>query len=872
MEFNVVQAGKQAPWRRWLRRIGRFFLWIFVSVLVFFGVALSLAYIFEDEIKKYAIDSINEQLNTELRVREIELSLFRQFPYASLEFKDVSCTEAHPRRPRQNLFEARSLFLQFNIWNLFQKNYTVRRVTLKDARLNLYRDKEGQDNWHFWKESKDSTGKKSFAFNLSSVKLLNVTASYIDEEASREIAGHIDDLLLSGRFSDKKFALSVRSKQTVNTLVINGVEYAHSYKIEIDGSLDADTKDHVYKIKWLGLSIEDLPFECSGGIMKTGKGWFTDLNLGGKDLNISSILSMLPENVRNIKENYKSTGEIMINAHAQGYFNKEELPVLTADFSVKGATFRYVPNNIEMFDVYTSGSIRLGRADDSFVRIARFRGRQKNSAIEGDFLWKNFSRPEVQTHFKASLDLAEFLPFLPIDTLENVTGRADVNMTLGVKAGGRRFVADDFKAAVIDGRMELKQVNMAVRRSPYALHELSGVLVFDNNNVWVQHVNGVFSGNELYLDGKALNLLAYLLTDTEPLYLSVNLKSPFINLDRFLQENATAAREKTDAGRNPFALPERLAMDFKADVGKLVFRKFEATQIKGSFSLKNRVCAAQDVLLSTMDGEVLLNGVADNSRGGSWRITSNGRFTGVNISKLFYVFNNFEQDQLSSENISGRTDATFEFRATFDEYLRVDIPSIYALISITVREGELVKFTPLEKLAGWAKLEELQHVKFSTLKNEILIRDQKVIMPEMSIRSNALNLNLGGEHSFENNVDYRFNLDLGTLLANKFRLRRNSRQDEFGDIIDDGNRMRIYVRMHGPLNSPTFGLDGKGIKQKIEEDFRNERVNIRDIVREEMGRVKNDSILQKDPWLKQRQERRDSIRTNAVGGGDFEFE
>lgn len=871
MDFNVVQAGKEAPGRKWLRRIGRFFLWLTGIVLLFFGIAATLAYIFEDEIKQYAIDSINKQLRTELKVREIELSLFSQFPYTSLEFKDVSCAEAHSRRPGQQLFEARSLFLQFNIWNLFLKNYTVKRITLKDASLNLYRDRQGNDNWHFWKESKDSSGKQSFAFNLSAVKLINVKASYIDEEASRNIAGHIDDLLLSGRFSDKKFTLNVRSKLKVNTLSIKGVEYAHRYSIQVDGSLDADTKENMYKIKWCGLQIEDLPFECSGGIMKTEKGWFCDVSLSGKELSISSILSMLPENVRDIKENYKSTGEIRISAHAEGYFNKDELPQLTADFSVSNATFRYVPNDIEMFGVYTSGSINLGRAAESFVRIDQFKGRQKNSAIEGRFLWKNFSRPEVHTSFKASLDLAEFLQFLPLDTLENVTGRAELNLSLQVKAASGRFEAADFKQAAIDGRAELQKLSMSVKRSPYALNELSGVLVFDNNNVWVQHVNGVFSGNELYLDGKALNLLAYLLTETEPLYLSVNLKSPLINLDRFLQENATAARENTGEGSKPFALPGRLAMDFNAEVGRLIFRKFEASDIKGTFSLKNRVCVAQNVLLSTMDGEVLLSGIADNSSG-KWKITSNGRFTGVNISRLFYVFNNFDQDQLTAEHISGRTDATYEFRASFDEYLKVDKSSIYALLSITVQQGELMKFTPLEKLAGWAKLEELQHVKFSTLKNEILIRDQKVIMPEMSIRSNALNLNLGGEHTFDNYVDYRFNLDLGTLLANKFRLRKNSKQEEFGEIIDEGNRMRIYVRMHGPLSDPEFGLDGRGIKQKIEEDFRKERVNVRDIMREEFGRVNNDSLLQKDPWLKQRQEKRDSVRKNASGGGDFEFE
>lgn len=862
-------------WKKILRFFFKSFLWSAFALILFVSVSSALIYFFQDNIKKYAIESINEQLQTGISVADIELTVFKQFPYASLEFKEVVCNEVYNRPDSNALFSAQSLFLQFNLWNVITQNYTVKKITLENAKIQLYRDENGVDNWHFWKPSKDTTTKnKSFAFKLNAVKLKNVEVQYLDDFAKVDIQTHIDDLLMSGRFSDKQFALNARTSLLADMVRVNGVTYSDNYKLKLDARFDADTEQNIYKIKYCGLQIEDLPLEAKGGFLKDEKGWFIDIDLNGKSLNISSILSMLPENIREVKENYKSTGKIELDAKTKGYFLKSELPVITANFSVSDATFKYVPSSIEMKKVQGKGSLKLGKKADSFIQVDYVEAHQKNSRIKGSFMWKNFAKPEVKTVADLSADLAEFLPFFSLDTLENVQGRADMKLELILKASGPKFTTEDFRLALIDGSMELANVSIGLKNSNLQLNDVSGNFLFDNNNVWLRKASGIFNENRIELDGKALNLLSYILTTTEPLYLAVNLKSDELNIDQWLQQNTTAKEQSTNKNNaTVFALPKRLAVDFNANVKKIKFNKFEASNIEGNVSLKDRVFVAKSLVMSTMDGEALVSGVADNSNG-NWLVTANGRFTKINATKLFYTFNNFEQDQLTHENISGSVDAVFDFKAKFDSQLKVDLKSLYSLISLTVNKGELKNFTPLEKLSGWAKLEELQHVKFSTLKNEILIRDEKVIMPEMSIISNAMNLNLGGEHRFDNVVDYRFNLDLGTLLANKFKLKRSAKQEEFGEIIEENTgRMRIFIHMYGPMDDLKFGLDGKSVKAKIEADFQKERVNVRDIIQQEFGRVKNDSILKKDPWLQEKQIKRDSTRKASKGGvEEFEFE
>lgn len=846
---------------------------IFLLAALFVGITGALVYVFQDDIKKYAVLSLNENLQTKLDVEEIDITIIKQFPYASLEFKNVVCEEAYERKSNAPLFSAGRVYLQFNLWNVITQNYTVKRITLEDAVVNLYRDKKGNDNWHFWKIS-DSTNKekKSFAFKLTSVQLKNVEFSYLDEFSQVEIESHIDHFNMAGRFSDKQFALNANTKLLAKKVSVNGVRYSENYALKLDAKFNADTETNTYKIKSCDLQIEDLDLKAKGGFGKDEKAWYIDVELEGKNLNISSILSMLPENIREIKDTYKSTGRIKIFATMKGHFIKGNFPIFHSTFSISNATFKYVPVSVEMHSVTGNGSIRIGKMQDSYIKVDYIEAKQKNSNIKGSFEWRDFSKPLIITSAELMADLDEFLPFFGLDTIESVSGMAKLKLDLLLSASGKKFVKEDFRTAKMDGNMELQNVHLKLKNSPLQFNAISGIFMFDNNNVWLRKAEGIFNENKIELEGKALNVLSYFLTPDEPLYLAVNLKSDEINIDKWLQQNSTAQKASTNTKEEVFALPQRLSVDFQANIKKVTFGKFEAQNIDGLVSIKNRVFAAKSLAMSTMGGDAVISGVADNSSG-NWLITSNGRFSKINASKLFYTFDNFKQDQLTHENISGDVEAVFDFKAKFDPHFAVDLKSIYSLINLTISKGELKNFKPLEKLAGWVKLEELQYIKFSTLKNDILIRDQKVMMPEMSIQNNAMNLNLGGEHSFDNYVDYRINMDLGTLLANKFKLKRSQKQEEFGEIIEENTgRMRIFVHMHGHMDDLKFGLDGRGMKQKLADDFQKEKVNVRGLLQEEFGRVKNDSILQKDPWLKERQTKRDSVRKASRGSDSNEFE
>lgn len=83
----VLQEKKPISARRkWLKRglIGLFTL----VTLLFSGLVIAVT-VYEDEIVKFALQSVQGNLKTKSSIREANLTLWNNFPSVSIRFKDI---------------------------------------------------------------------------------------------------------------------------------------------------------------------------------------------------------------------------------------------------------------------------------------------------------------------------------------------------------------------------------------------------------------------------------------------------------------------------------------------------------------------------------------------------------------------------------------------------------------------------------------------------------------------------------------------------------------------------------------------------------------------------------------------------------------
>jgi hypothetical protein len=146
-------------------------------------------------------------------------------------------------------------------------------------------------------------------------------------------------------------------------------------------------------------------------------------------------------------------------------------------------------------------------------------------------------------------------------------------------------------------------------------------------------------------------------------------------------------------------------------------------------------------------------------------------------------------------------------------------------------------------LSRFIAVEDLQHIQFEKLENTILLMDSQVIVPVMDIQSNALNLAASGTHEFNNHYDYRVQLRLSELLYNKGR---RNRSPEFLEAADESDTRTLFLKIHNDGSGAEVEVDREKTAQKIRNDLRNEKSEIKSLLNRELGIFRQEDRVQEE--------------------------
>jgi hypothetical protein len=225
----------------------------------------------------------------------------------------------------------------------------------------------------------------------------------------------------------------------------------------------------------------------------------------------------------------------------------------------------------------------------------------------------------------------------------------------------------------------------------------------------------------------------------------------------------------------------------------------------------------------------------------------------VNIKTLFTEFGNFGQHDLIDENLEGQVTADLIFASSMKNNLDIDPNSIKTHADMMIENGRLVKFSPMKSLSNFLKVEDLADIRFATLHNQIDIANQIIYIPAMEIKSSALDLQLMGTHTFDNEIDYHFTIALADLVASKFKKRNQGfdNQAEFGPVEDDGRgRTKVYVSLSGTVESPIVKYDKKAMRAKISSDMKAQKAELRQVLKQEFKWIQGGDTLKKAQQVK----------------------
>ncbi|MDQ3393522.1 MAG: hypothetical protein M3512_05350 [Bacteroidota bacterium] len=814
-----------------------------LSIVFLLLTAGGLTYIYKDKIINLFVEEVNKNIRTPVSVAKIDLSLFEKFPHLSVSLKNVVVQEG-VENSMLPLAEARNIYCSFSIFDLLRGEYTIKQIFLEDAEVFLKVDKTGLNNYTILESSGSTEG--SIAFKLEKVQLKNVLVHYTDEKRDQQYSAYADDIAASLVIENDIYDIGLKGGLVTKKIQIEGNRYFHDKSLYINTHLVyEDAKDKI-TIKPSKIKVKKSDFSISGYFSWNDVDKI-DINVDGENTDIQTILSLLPEDIYNQFKIYSSKGEVYFNGNIKGEISRQASPAVMVSFGCKDASFSHPDFKKGISNVTLNGKYTNKKVEDlssAILELNDVHGILEGRKFIGNLLVRDFNDYYVKGFVDAEIDIGSLIKFYPIERVKAATGQAKVKMSLEGRLNDLKSSATTNKL-VTAGEIILNDLNFRMTTSNLPFEQFNGSFIFNNNDLGISDFSGNIGNSKFLLNGFFKNIVAFLVFKDQPIGIEADLSSQFLDFNELLSGDISEGEEKEKGEYHySFEISPKLQLSFNCDIDKIDFRRFKGSGLKGYLKVNGQVAQTRNVTVQALGGKMKMDAVVDGRVKDKIKVKTASSFERIDIDSLFYVFNNFNQSFLIDKNLKGQIFADLATSMVFDDKLRLNPGSIVSDLEISIKNGELNNFAPMQNLSRFIDEASLSRLRFSDLKNSIHIEKELIYLPPMEIRTNVSTLLLGGTHSFDQVIDYRLQVPLKTVFK-----KAKDTGDNFDAIDVEGPQgARLFLTIKGTTDDYKIGYDTEAVKQKIKKDIKNEGKELKEIFKNK-GKQQKETELDEEEYF-----------------------
>ncbi len=829
----------------------KFLYWCLALVLLGVGGMIGAYYLakkYEEPVRNYIVGEVNKRLNAPVHVSDINFSLLERFPSASLVMDSVWAEESIIKigAPDTLLFFEK-VYLNLNLFDIFDGQYKINEIEARRGFIHLRVDEKGYDNFHIWKSNEDTTG---FLLELDKVHIEDGELEYVNLSREQDISLVANDLWFTGSFSQTDYTMAVKGDGLVHHLQLKGTNYLNERLVAVESELDIAAVTETYSFRNGRLLIDDkLDFTIAGKFVGQG----VDLRIVGNDLDIIRSMSLLPGESRDIFREYSSSGVLDFDCTLKGAFGKTENPRLNATFSLANATISKQGTNWKLTDLTGSGSIDNGNERNSRstkLILTGLTGKINGSPFESKFEVYNFQKPTIQGSAKLESDIQALDEFFNLEAIEYGVGKISVDATIATTLENpSQPVARDFLNSKASGKIVISNAEIRLKDDERVYQIENAAFRIQDNTLVIDEYKGQVNATEVLLNGMAQNFLDFLFTEDGILGINGQIETSSIDLQALFPKTNDEKRE----GSVIVDFPKRSVWNLTIVAEEFINGKFNAKEVSGQLVMDAYKVEAKSLHFLSQGGQVEGSAGVYKFDDNQFGLKTNFESQNVDVKQLFETFNNFEQSFIRSEHISGRATANVQFQGMCDSAFTINTKSIIASADLVINDGELVNFEPLLAVADAIKKKpmlrlfvstdelkkRLATVKFATLENQISIRNGIISIPQMDIRSSAIDLNVSGTHTFNNEIDYAMDFSLNELLELK------DRTEPYNEYVqrDQKGRTRIYLTMKGTTDDFDVELERTNLKTTLKDEMNSEKNTVKSLLKEEFKVFSGDSTV-----------------------------
>ncbi|MBN2274804.1 MAG: hypothetical protein JXR41_14610 [Bacteroidales bacterium] len=807
------------------------FKWLLYSILgiamVLITLLTALSSVYDKTIVKVLKKYLNEHLLTEIIVEEMDFSMIRKFPHATVEFSNVVIRskaglnyEGFPKKVEDTLMSASKVYFQFGLLGLLKNEFVLKRIHLVDGKMNVLKDKNGRDNYTIWKSIEKETTGEDYNIEFNDVIISSFSFYYNNQFKPFVLQSFITKMMLSGSLSGDDGSYALKADMNLHKTGQGSKMYLKDLPVTID--FKASSQHDTLLIHDGKINLNKLPVDLSGHVIF--KPTITvDLSLNSANFGLDEICSLIPQNNKSTRHTFSIEGKGKFNMHIKGPFFSEQFPRIDAEYILTNGSLTNKKTKSKLSHVKIAGTISGDRPSNYNILFSKLEARLSTGRITGKGRIYNLKNPVYNAEINSTINLNNLYKLIEFDDFEYLQGIVQAHLkTEGHLIINKPFTPSNLLSNLKYGSLEIEDCSFKLKKADYTFEDVNGIILIDNK---ISFQDFAFTLNHTYFlaTGHFENVFDYLSDKKSIIHSNLYLYSKVLDFN-----NLTVRQKDTSNVSTGLKFPDHFNANVKITADEFRIGKFDAKNLKCDAAYSEKTFNIKNFNFKFIDGSISGNSSISQASDSCFLIECNADLKYIDIQQLFSSFNNFRQNFIVDENLRGKLGSHVIFSACWNDHMDFLPASLIAQADIEIINGELLKFDPMLSLSKYIHVDELRHIKFKTLSNTIYIYNRQIKIPEMLINTSAFNIALSGTHSFDNAFDYRLKLALSDVLFRKAK-RKKKDIDDYLIMENDVEKSVLPVSIIGYPDNFDVSFDSKRAFDLIKKNIQQQGAEMNEI-------------------------------------------
>lgn len=750
-----------------------------IVLVVIIAALFAIPYLFKDQIKAKITEAINESVDAKVSFADADLSLFKNFPNATVGIEKLVIINKAPFEG-DTLVSLGELNLKMSIKELFKgkdEPMSIEGISSTNGLINIIFNKDGIGNFDIAlkdkkEETKTDEASKPLSLKIQSYKIENFTFRYIDQGSKIKMV--IDSLNHEGTgdFTNSKLDLNTKTTAKVS-MDMDKMNYMKNVKLTLDAVLGIDLEKSKYTFKENKALINQLPLEFDGFIQMVEKGQIYDLKFKTPTSSFTNFLGLIPSAYSSSLEGVKTTGDFTVVGFAKGELTDTTVPKFNIAIASNNSSFQYpnLPKSVQNIVIDTKIINETGILNDTYVNLDKLSFRIDQDVFSAKANVRNITvNPLVKAALKGTINLANLSKAYPVKLDKPLAGilKADVTTEFDM-ASVEKSQYQNIKNA---GTMSLSGFKYTDENNK-SMNISTALVEFNTSTINLKKFDATTGKSDISINGVLENFYGFMFKKQE-LKGNFNMSSNQLAVDDFMTSGEPAktgtgtGTEKAETKTTPakpaeaMKIPAFLNCTLNAKANTVLYDNLKLKDVSGKLIIKDEKALLENFKTSIFGGTIGLTG-AVSTKAKVPTFDMNLGFNQVDIAQTFTQLDMMKKIAPLAGIINGKLNSTIKLNGNLDaNELTPDLKSLSGdligqLLSTTVNAKNS---TVLNSLTSNIKFLDMSKLNLNDVKMALTFDDGKVNVKPFDIKYQDIKVTVGGTHGFDQTMNYNLKLDV----------------------------------------------------------------------------------------------------------------